>query len=56
MKRDIRQIEKYKLDALINDNIRLRSIANKIWLKWYFVPMLFAGVFAFAYAGAMFGS
>lgn len=56
MKRDLRQIPKAQLDALVSDNIRLRSVANKIWLKWYFVPILFAGVFAFAYAGAMFGS
>jgi hypothetical protein len=56
MKRDLRQIPKHQLDALVSDNIRLRAIANRIWLRWYFVPILFAGSFAFAYAGAMFGA
>jgi len=56
MKRDLRQIPKDKLDALISDNIRLRSTANKIWLKWYFVPVLFVGVFIAAYFGAHFGA
>ena len=56
MKRDIRQIEKHKLDSLINDNIRLRSAVNRIWLKWYFVPVIFIGTFLSAFAGAMLGN
>lgn len=49
-------VERTKMEALVTDNVRLRSVANKIWLKWWFVPVLLAGSFAFAYAGAMFGS
>lgn len=55
-KRDLRQIPKHQLDALVSENIRLRSAANRIWLKWWFVPVLLALVFVAGYAGAMFGA
>ena len=56
MKRDLRQIPKEKLDALISENIRLRSAANKIWLKAWFVPVLLLGTFCAAFLGALLAS
>lgn len=52
----MRSIPEDRLEALLAENIRLRSTANKIWLKPWFVPMLFGGAFIFAFAGAFIGA
>jgi len=52
----MRSIPEDKLEALLSENIRLRSAANKIWLKWWFVPILFIGTFTAAAAGSWIAS
>lgn len=49
-------LEKHKLDALVSENIRLRSAANKIWLKWWLMPLLLVVTFLAGFVGAMAGT
>lgn len=51
-KRDMRSVEKNKLAALIDDNIRLRAVANKIWMKRWFPMALIVICGTAAFGGA----
>ena len=44
-----------KLEALLAENIRLRSAANRVWTRWWFLPALMAAVFGSAFAGTFLG-
>ena len=52
MKREMRTIEKDKLEALVSENIRLRGRANRIWLKPWFPTALIVTCGTLSFLGA----
>lgn len=52
MKRDMRTIEAQKLASLVEDNIRLRADAKRLWMKRWFPTALIVVVATAAFGGA----
>ena len=45
-------MDKDKVDALVSDNIRMRSAINRVWFKPWFPVALIVATSAAAFAGA----